>query len=93
MVPLSRGGSNWTENIQLLCVSCNDLLCVSCNDEKRAFTQEEYGAVLAYRALMADLDRAQTAYAKENDAFHRPSVTPQISEISRWNSALDRGDP
>jgi 5-methylcytosine-specific restriction endonuclease McrA len=50
MVPLSRGGSNWTENIQLLCVSCND--------EKRAFTQEEYGAVLAYRALMADAGMA-----------------------------------
>lgn len=35
--PLSRGGSNWVENLQWLCVSCNS--------KKRTRTDEEYRAL------------------------------------------------
>lgn len=40
--PMSRGGSNWIENIQLLCKTCNE--------EKCALMPGEYMAVLTYRA-------------------------------------------
>lgn len=42
MHPVSRGGSNEMDNIQLLCERCND--------DKSDLTHGEYRAVLAYRA-------------------------------------------
>jgi hypothetical protein len=44
VMPLSRGGSNWPDNLQLLCASCNS--------SKRDKTMEEWLAALTRRGLL-----------------------------------------
>lgn len=48
IMPLSRGGSNWPNNIQLLCVSCNS--------SKRDRTMDEWAVALSKRALCVPVE-------------------------------------
>lgn len=45
-MPLSRGGSNWPDNLQLLCASCNS--------SKRDRTMEEWQSALVRRGIHCD---------------------------------------
>lgn len=72
MLPMSRGGSNWIENIQIICSPCND--------DKNNLTHGEYLAVLDYRrtngtALFLTPIRRGSVATLRNVGDHEPQVS------------------